>query len=268
MRATVHGGKKPHHFLDFLFLAEHRDKQKQCNGNNQVISTLKTIPKSKAKRRKKASTKPSVSKKLKLMHQHQQNHTPTNADKLVAVTPPKAIPDYNADLLSNFLPGPFSTCPSSNPFSFPNNPHLTGYPLAFNLNNVNSTAPTAPSQSEQRHEILEFNPSSIEHLPIESIEPIEIDESSLLKEEIVTPREGDAAWFTDALLDPSFDISVDENVQESLTGNKRPSFTFECIDNTLSLKSMDVADFDDLLNSSMEDLEDADTEITIPICSL
>ena len=29
LKATVEGGKKPHHFLDFLFLAEHRDKKLQ-----------------------------------------------------------------------------------------------------------------------------------------------------------------------------------------------------------------------------------------------
>ena len=36
LKATVEGGKKPHHFLDFLFLAEHRDKKEL--GKKKTVS--------------------------------------------------------------------------------------------------------------------------------------------------------------------------------------------------------------------------------------
>ena len=48
LKATVEKGKKPHHFLDFLFLADHRDKQH----NTDVILSF-TKSKSTSKRKKK-----------------------------------------------------------------------------------------------------------------------------------------------------------------------------------------------------------------------
>ncbi|GFH55132.1 hypothetical protein CTEN210_11608 [Chaetoceros tenuissimus] len=51
LKATVQKGKKPHHFLDFLFLADHRDKQH----NKDVILSV-TKSKSTSKRKKKGKS--------------------------------------------------------------------------------------------------------------------------------------------------------------------------------------------------------------------
>lgn len=58
MKATVTGGKKPHHFLDFLFLAEHRDKNNSQSDNGTQVKR-NSVSREKKKTKSKA---PSVKK--------------------------------------------------------------------------------------------------------------------------------------------------------------------------------------------------------------
>lgn len=67
LKATVEKGKKPHHFLDFLFLADYRDKQGFRDGNHRVVHG--------GNRRKSAYTRSSVKgKDLDTLKASKNNH--------------------------------------------------------------------------------------------------------------------------------------------------------------------------------------------------
>jgi hypothetical protein len=62
LKATIEGGKKPHHFLDFLFMAVHRERQQMLNkGQSSMGPVAKQNPR-KQKPRKPRKQKPKKQK--------------------------------------------------------------------------------------------------------------------------------------------------------------------------------------------------------------
>ena len=270
LKATVKGGKKPHHFLDFLFLAEHRDQHRR--DGTIPASFVKLPARTKLKRLpKKSSDKVTFTKpknhfqQKKSSLQQNMNLATTNTyvprPMPVIVTPPRPIHGVTTNrFFPTNYPANMMPCHQHQMFymhssaAHPNNNACQARNYIFNDRNASTQKVITDSRLPPSK--LNLNVATVENEAIEH----------LLQEEIMSPRESEAKWLADALLDPNVEVQMNAMKDSLLSDNpKRPSLSHESIEKVLALKLMESADFEALLNSPMEDFEDTDM---ITMCSI
>lgn len=99
LKATVEKGKKPHHFLDFLFLADHKERV--------IGNAVAPVPAAaKITRNKRNSSRKSASRKQPVSRKPAKASTSTSSKKLAAAASSKLLDthfqDMNCNAFSNF----------------------------------------------------------------------------------------------------------------------------------------------------------------------
>lgn len=279
LKATLEG-KKPHHFLDFLFLAEHRDK----NGGDTKLGNMGKS-KRKAANKSPAPKTPVKSKRAKT----------TRSSKQMALQPRRSsapfptMPQVNTTIAPNphCTPPPFRFKASMSPaagimpfgcnvvtplppplqiMSFPGSHHFSAHwPLP-----IQHTAPPPPAivgtvtSSDNEMKDIEMGEENDKDPTMNLNMDWGLDESKLMTEEIISPRgEGASEWIVDALLEPCpgdplkqcFVEKVRSSFEEPDT-TKRPSLTLEHIDSVVPTQGME-SNLEELLNSPMEEVDES-----------
>jgi len=277
LKATIEG-KKPHHFLDFLFLAEHRDKSgedtKLGNTGKGKPRAAKKRPAPKTPEKPKRARTSRSSKRIALQSKKSSVPFPT-IPQINAVSPPYphyTPPPFGFNASMSPAPGsvPFGcniVTPLPPPlqiFRFPGSHHFAA-PWPTPIQHAVPPPPSNVSGSDNEMKDMELEETVGKGPSTKLNMDWGLDESTLMKEDIISPRgEKATVWVVDALLEPSsgdpLKMCFVEKVRSSFEeadGSKRPSLTLEHIDSAVQTQGMGSENLEDLLNSPMEEVDES-----------
>lgn len=252
LKATVEGGKKPHHFLDFLFLAENRDKHDTTSPNKKIKSSIGKKTSSRKKPCVRKSKNQRASQNICNKPNFRQKEIPVMPTQTIEQTPFLVTPTPS-HFGSSVLP------PKLRIFELSSEFETMPIPLSYSRNTDKSHHVTDGGIGDvQMKEATLHN----EEVLVGKSGLSEV-EMSLMNEDILTPRKEDALSVVQTLMDYDPELPI-ESVKLGLVG-KRLSIPMNSFEKVLpSLQDFCPTDIDDLLNSPMEDLGD-DCDLVVDV---